>query len=80
MRRARIFATLGPAVASVEKIEALIGAGMNVARLNMSHGDHQVHQNSYQMVREAAKKNRAAVGILADFRPKYVLEIQRRLK
>ena len=66
MRRARIFATLGPAVASPEKIEALIDAGMNVARLNMSHGDHEVHSKSYAMVREAAKKKNAAIGILAD--------------
>ena len=66
MRRARIFATLGPAVASPEKIEALIDAGMNVARLNMSHGDHEVHSKSYAMVREAAEKKNAAIGILAD--------------
>jgi pyruvate kinase len=66
MRRARIFATLGPAVASPEKIEALIDAGMNVARLNMSHGDHEVHTQSYEMVRKASKNTGAAVGILAD--------------
>ena len=38
-RRAKIVCTLGPSVDSLEKIQALIGAGMNVARLNCSHGD-----------------------------------------
>jgi len=66
MRRARIFATLGPSVSTPEKIEQLIETGMNVARLNMSHGDHEVHTKSYKLVRDAAKKTGAAIGILAD--------------
>ena len=40
MRRAKIVATIGPAIESPEKISEAIKAGLNVARLNMSHGDH----------------------------------------
>ena len=46
MRRAKIVATIGPAISSPEKIAEAIKAGMNVSRLNMSHGDHDVHTNS----------------------------------
>ena len=42
MRRAKIVCTLGPATATPEIIAALVNAGMNVARLNLSHGDHAV--------------------------------------
>ena len=44
MRRAKIVCTLGPAVESIEKITELIDAGMNMARLNLSHGGHDEHQ------------------------------------
>ena len=52
MRRAKIVCTIGPAISAPEKIAAAIEAGMNVARLNMSHGDHEVHTNSYATIRE----------------------------
>ena len=44
MRRAKIVCTMGPAVESVEKITELINAGMNMARLNLSHGGYEEHQ------------------------------------
>ena len=44
IRQTKIIATLGPAVASGEAISALVGAGMNVARLNFSHGNHENHR------------------------------------
>ena len=47
MRRAKIVATIGPAIESPEKIFEAIKAGLNVARLNMSHGDHAEHQARY---------------------------------
>ena len=47
MRRAKIVATIGPAIESPEKIAEAIKAGLNVARLNMSHGDHAEHQARY---------------------------------
>ena len=56
MRRAKIVCTIGPAVESVEKIKDLIEAGMNMARLNLSHGTHQVHQMQLDNVRNVAKK------------------------
>ncbi|WP_374064361.1 pyruvate kinase [Corynebacterium belfantii] len=65
-RRTKIVCTLGPAVASREGILGLIKAGMNVARMNMSHGDHADHEKNYQWVREATDETGRAVGILAD--------------
>lgn len=65
-RRTKIVCTLGPAVASREGILGLVKAGMNVARMNMSHGDHADHEKNYQWVREATDETGHAVGILAD--------------
>jgi pyruvate kinase len=66
MRRAKIVCTLGPAVESIEKITELIDAGMNMARLNLSHGSHDEHQKRLNLVRAAAKKANKAVAILVD--------------
>ncbi len=66
MRRAKIVCTLGPAVESVEKITELINAGMNMARLNLSHGRHEEHQKRVDLVRASAKKANKAVAILVD--------------
>ncbi|WP_293768866.1 pyruvate kinase [uncultured Corynebacterium sp.] len=65
-RRTKIVCTLGPAVASEEKILGLVQAGMDVARLNMSHGDHADHQQNYDWVRKATDATGRAVGVLAD--------------
>ncbi len=66
MRRAKIVCTLGPATATSEIINKLVDAGMNVARLNLSHGDQEVHTRSYEMVRAASISSGKGVGILAD--------------
>lgn len=66
MRRAKIVCTLGPATATPEIINDLVLAGMNVARLNLSHGDQEVHTRSYEMVRAASISSGKGVGILAD--------------
>lgn len=66
MRRAKIVVTLGPATTSLESIRALIAAGMDVARLNLSHGDHEEHRNLYGAVRQAADEAGRGVGILVD--------------
>ncbi|MBC2680860.1 pyruvate kinase [Corynebacterium sp. 4HC-13] len=65
-RRTKIVCTLGPAVASQEKIQELVEAGMDVARLNFSHGEHRDHEQNYNWVREATDKTGRAVGVLAD--------------
>jgi pyruvate kinase len=65
-RRTKIVCTLGPAVASADKIRELVLAGMNVARLNFSHGEHADHQQNYEWVRQAAEETGQPVGILAD--------------
>ncbi|GED98213.1 pyruvate kinase [Gordonia crocea] len=57
---------MGPATASVERIQALIEAGMDVARLNFSHGTHDDHATMYGNVRDAAVASGKAVGVLAD--------------
>ncbi len=66
MRRAKIVCTLGPAVAGAEKILELAEAGMDVARLNMSHGVQADHEQNYQWVREAADKVGKAIAVLVD--------------
>lgn len=65
-RRTKIVCTLGPAVASGDGILRLVEDGMNVARLNMSHGEHADHEANYKWVREATEKTGRNVGILAD--------------
>ncbi len=66
MRRAKIVCTLGPATSSYEQIRDLMASGMNIARLNMSHGDHGVHAASYSNVRRAAAELGLSIGIFAD--------------
>ena len=66
MRRAKIVATFGPAVADFEKTKAVISAGVDVARLNLSHGDYSVHEASYNNIRKAAEELDKPVGILVD--------------
>ncbi|ASU78269.1 pyruvate kinase [Actinopolyspora erythraea] len=65
-RRAKIVCTMGPATATPEKVAELVSAGMNVARLNFSHGSHDDHRRVYDMVRAEAAESGRAVGILAD--------------
>ena len=65
-RRTKIVCTLGPAVASKDAITRLVEDGMDVARLNFSHGDHPDHEQNYKWVREATDETGRAVGILAD--------------
>lgn len=78
MRRAKIVCTLGPAVDTPERIRELIQAGMNVARLNMSHGTHADHTRMYEMVREASEESGRAIGIFADLQgPKIRLGVFR---
>lgn len=66
MRRAKIVCTLGPATNSQEMLEKLINAGMDVARLNFSHGTHADHLLTIERLRAAQLKVRKAVGILGD--------------
>ena len=65
-RRGKIVCTLGPASSSDEQIKALVEVGMDVARLNFSHGDHADHEIAYKRVRAASDVTGRAVGILAD--------------
>ncbi|MEH6375247.1 pyruvate kinase [Streptomyces sp. KLMMK] len=66
MRRAKIVCTLGPATDSYEQIKALVDAGMDVARFNLSHGTYADHEARYQRVRKAAEEAGRSVGVLAD--------------
>lgn len=66
MRKTKIVCTIGPASDSPEVLEQLIAAGMNVARLNFSHGTEEEHRARIQAIREAAKKQDRVVGILLD--------------
>ena len=65
-RRAKIVCTLGPATYAEEQLTALVEAGMNVARMNFSHGDHADHEVVYRRVRAVAEKLGKPVGIMGD--------------
>jgi pyruvate kinase len=66
MRRAKIVATLGPATSSYENIRAIIDAGVDVARMNLSHGSYDVHESVYANVRKAADDSGRAVAVMVD--------------
>ncbi len=66
MRRAKIVATFGPALSEYEKTKAAILAGVDVARLNLSHGDYSVHEKSFNNIRSASKEVGKPVGVLVD--------------
>src|SRR6185437_16861978 len=65
-RKVKIVATIGPATASLEGLEKAILAGMNVARLNFSHGSHEDHAAVIRNLRQLTKKWDAPVAILQD--------------
>ncbi|MGG2086126.1 pyruvate kinase [Priestia aryabhattai] len=66
MRKTKIVCTIGPASESVEKLVELINSGLNVCRLNFSHGDFEEHGARIVNIREAAKQTGKTVGILLD--------------
>ena len=66
MRRAKILATLGPASNDSATLEAMIKAGMNAVRINMSHGTHDEHAATIELARAAAKKFDQPLAVLVD--------------
>ena len=66
MLRTKIVCTLGPATSSPERVRALVEGGMNVARINMSHGDHEGHAAVIEHLRAAAEESGRPLAILAD--------------
>jgi pyruvate kinase len=65
-RRAKIVCTLGPATGTYEAVRALVYAGMDVARLNFSHGTYEQHRRTYTWVRQASDESGRGVGVLVD--------------
>jgi len=66
MRKTKIVCTIGPASESEEMLEKLMNAGMNVARLNFSHGSHEEHKARIDSIRKVSKKVGKTIGILLD--------------
>jgi pyruvate kinase len=66
MRRAKIIATLGPASSSYDQIRSIIEAGVDVARMNLSHGSYEVHEQIYRAVRKVASDLDKPVGVFVD--------------
>lgn len=66
MRKARIICTLGPSSSSAEVLEAMVRAGMDVARLNFSHGTHDEHRARVDLLRKVSKKVGKPIAILQD--------------
>lgn len=65
-RKTKIICTVGPAIDSYEMIRKMVDAGMNVGRLNFSHGNKEEHKNRIKMIREVAKEKNRYIGIMAD--------------
>lgn len=65
-RRTRIVCTLGPATATAERVKELANCGMDIARLNFSHGEHADHAANFERVRDAAADTGRTIGIMAD--------------
>jgi len=65
-KKTKIICTIGPASSSKAVIKKLVEAGMNIARINFSHGDHDSHTETFQRIREIEKKAGRPIGILAD--------------
>ena len=72
-RRAKIVATIGPATSDESMIRELILAGMNVARINFSHGNHQDHAESIDQIRKASTYLNQPVTILQDLHGQKIL-------
>jgi pyruvate kinase len=66
IRRAKIVVTIGPATHSMDQIRQLVEAGMDVARLNMSHGTHEEHARAFHDIRQVSQKKQKSIGILLD--------------
>jgi pyruvate kinase len=66
MRKTKIVCTIGPSSSSADVIEAMIKNGMNVARLNFSHGNHSDHEEKIKTIRDTARKLGTTVAILQD--------------
>jgi pyruvate kinase len=68
MRRVKIIATIGPATNNPEQLRSLVDAGMDVARLNFSHGDYSDHQHTIETLRQIEEDTGKAIGIMQDLR------------
>jgi pyruvate kinase len=66
MKQTKIVATIGPASESKDTLRKMVEAGMNVVRLNFSHGEHAWHKNVINRVRELSEELHTPIGILAD--------------
>lgn len=66
MARTKIVATIGPASSNPETIRQMLAAGMTVARINFSHGDHESHTQTFHMLRRVAESENKALAILGD--------------
>jgi pyruvate kinase len=66
MRKVKIVCTMGPSTTGVERLVELLRAGMDVARLNFSHGDHEAHRQMFRDIRAAAERVGRPIAILAD--------------
>jgi pyruvate kinase len=68
LRKTKIVATIGPACSSLERLTAMIKAGMNVARLNLSHGNLAAHEQQIRVLRQASEQVGTSIAIMIDTR------------
>ena len=65
-RKTKLIATIGPACDSIETLKAMIRAGLDVARLNFSHGSHEEHRKRLEAIRQASAETGANIAIMLD--------------
>jgi pyruvate kinase len=76
--KTRIICTIGPASQNKEVLRGLVKNGLNIARLNFSHGSHESHRQAIRMIRDVSEELGIYIGILSDLQgPKIRLEIGR---
>ncbi|HQJ06494.1 MAG TPA: pyruvate kinase, partial [Spirochaetota bacterium] len=66
LRKTKIICTMGPSTNDIEVIKQLLSAGMNIARLNFSHSNHEYHKSMIEKIRKASSETRIPVAILLD--------------
>ena len=66
MKKTKIVVTIGPATSDPDTIRELIAAGMNVARLNFSHGDHELHRTNFETIRQVSDQAGVPIAVMAD--------------
>ena len=79
-RRVKVVATVGPSSDDTDTLQKLVAAGVNVFRMNFSHGTHAEHARRYRLIREVEREAGFPLGVLVDLQGPKLRIVSRRLK